>query len=365
MKHVKMLVLVIAILALAALACSIGSRRDVPVQEAATPEPSQMEGGESVTAPTEAAPTLAPAPEEQDLTMSNLTEGLASLNSYKSALILKFDGKDKQGQAVNATWETHEEFIREPRAQRIAITTSESDTQAGAFEMISIGDTNYMITQNQDGTNSCISMSSDTATQSQPGIFTPEMLGSISGAKYVNTESVNWITAKHYAWKEGGGLAGLGFTAVQGEAWVAVDGNYVVKYLSQATGKGALLGRSNEEEGAISLEYNLTEVNGSFSIAPPDGCQTAASDIPVMPDAADKSSFGEMTSYTSASAFADVVQFYKTEMPNNGWQPSGEPTEMEGVAMLDYIKDNRKAQVMITFDQEQQKVSVIITASQQ
>ena len=65
------------------------------------------------------------------------------------------------------------------------------------------------------------------------------------------------------------------------------------------------------------------------------------------------------------SAFADVVQFYKTEMPNNGWQPSGEPTEMEGVAMLDYSKDNRKAQVMITFDQEKQKVSVIITASQQ
>jgi hypothetical protein len=58
------------------------------------------------------------------------------------------------------------------------------------------------------------------------------------------------------------------------------------------------------------------------------------------------------------------VQFYKTEMPNNGWQPSGEPTEMEGIAMLEFAKDNRKAQVMITTNQDQPTVNVVITTSQ-
>jgi hypothetical protein len=325
-------------------------------------------GAQSEPTPTEAAEaTEAPAPAEQDLTLSNLTEGLAGLRSYKSTFALKFAGQDEQGQPVNLFWETREEFIQEPRAQRIAVTTSGSQgqpTQAGTFEWITIGDTSYMVTQDQGGTPSCISVSSDSATPPEQGLFSPNMLGGISDAKYVNTENVNGVQTKHYTWKDSGGLLGMGFSSVNGEAWVAVDGNYVVKYLSQATGKGGFLTGASQAEGTLNVEYNLTEVNGAFSIAPPDGCQTAATDIPVMADAADKSSFGEMTSYSSASAFADVVQFYKTEMPNNGWQPSGEPTEMEGMAVLEFAKDTRKAQVMITSDQGQPKVNVVITTSQ-
>lgn len=365
MKNIKMLALVVTVLALAVLACRIGSRASQPAPEAATPAPSQAEEARDVTVPTPGAPTSAPAPAEQDLSVSSLTEGLASLKSYKSDFSINFVGKDEQGQPVNARWETHEEFIQEPRAQRVTITASGSDMQSGVFEMISIGDTGYMITHDQGETPSCIATSSDTASQLQPGLFTPEMLGGISGAKFVNRETVNGIPAKHYAWKDSDGLVGLGFTSVKGEAWVAADGNYVVRYLTEATGKGSLPFGMNAQEGVVNIEYNLTEVNGSFSITPPDGCQTAATDIPIMADATDKSSFGEMMTYSSASAFADIVQFYKTEMPNNGWQPGGEPTEMEGMAMLEFTKDNRKAQVMINFDPDQQTVNVMITTSQE
>jgi hypothetical protein len=375
MTNAKTIVLVVAVLTLAALACSIGGPGDQPAQpedqpapEVATLAPDQAGDTGSGTSPTEAADTSAPGSAEQDLTMSNLTEGLASLNSYKSTFSVKFAGQDEQSQQVSLSWDTHEEFIREPRAQRLAVTTSGTEAQqtpAGTFEWITIGDTSYMITQEQGGAPSCISVSSDSATPPEQGVFSPNMLGDINGAKYVNTESVNGVQAKHYSWNDSGGLLGLGFTAVKGEAWVAVDGNYVVKYLSEANGKGGLLTGSSQAEGTMNFEYNLNEVNGSFTIAPPDGCQTAATDIPIMADATDKSSFGEMTTYTTASAFADVVQFYKNEMPNNGWQPGGEPTEMEGVAMLAFTKDNRNAQLMITFNQDEQKVNVVITTNQQ
>jgi len=43
----------------------------------------------------------------------------------------------------------------------------------------------------------------------------------------------------------------------------------------------------------------------------------------------------------------------------------GEPTEMEGLATLEFTKDNRKAQVMITCDQDKQITNVIITTGQE
>lgn len=368
MKNVKILMLVVIVLALAALACSIGGGGGQPSDNgAATPASGGGEGGEIGTSPTKEAATSAPAPAEQDLTLSTLTEGLANLKSYKSTFTIKFVGKDQQGQPVNESWEMREEFTQEPKAQRIAVTSiglsEEQAAQSGAFEMITIGDTSYMVMQDNDGKRSCISTSSDEATQPEQGLFSPATLGGVSGAKYVKTETANGIKAKHYVWKEGG-LVGLGFTSAKGDVWVAVDGNYVVKYTAEATGKGTLFG-STAEEGTITVEYNLTEVNGSFQIEPPAECEAPATDIPIMADAKDKSTFGEMVSYMSASAFADVVEFYKTEMPNNGWQPSGEPTEMEGLATLDFTKDNRKAQVMISYDTDKQITSVLITTSQE
>jgi hypothetical protein len=368
MKNVRILMLVVTVLALAALACSIGGGGGQPSDKgAATPTSSEGGGGEISTSPPKETATSAPTPAENDLTLSTLTEGLAMLKSYKSTFVVKFVGKDGQGQPVNESWEMREEFIQEPRAQRIAFTSiglsEEQAAQSGAFEMITIGDTSYMVMQDNDGKRSCISMSSDEATQPEQGLFSPATLGGVSGAKYVKTDTVNGIKAKHYAWEEGG-LVGLGFTSAKGDVWVAVDGDYVVKYTAEATGKDMLFG-STAEEGTITVEYNLTEVNGSFQIEPPADCEAPATDIPIMADAKDKSTFGEMVSYTSASAFADVVEFYKTEMPNNGWQSSGEPTEMEGLAMLEFAKDNRKAQVMISHDTDKQITDVVITTSQE
>jgi hypothetical protein len=366
MKNGKMFMLAVLVLALAALACGIGGGGGQTSEEAtAEPAPSGGETGEVSTSEEEAPP--APASTEQDLTLSTLTEGLAALKSYKSTFTVQFVGKDEQGQPVDGSLVTQEEFTQEPRAQRVAITSSGFSQgqveQSGTFEMITIGDTSYMVTQDEDGERSCVAMSSDEDTQPEQGLFSPDVMGGVSGAKYVGEETVNGLRAKHYTWKEGS-LGALGFASAEGEVWVAVDGEYVVKYTAEATGKGMLFG-TTEEEGTVTIEYNLTEVNGSFQIEPPADCEAPATDIPIMPDAQEKSAFGEMVTYTSASAFADVVAFYKTEMPNSGWQPSGEPAEMEGFATLEFTKDGRTAQVMVSYDEEEQVTDVIITTDEE
>jgi hypothetical protein len=362
MKNRRMFALAVIVLAMALLACGIGGGSAEPTGEGAA---TQAPGAEAATsAPGAEAATPVPAAEE-DLSLPSVTEGLAGLNSYKSAFILKFVGKDAQGQPVDGSLETREEYTREPNAQRISVTSSglsgDQTSAAGTFEMITIGDMTYLVTQDADGKTECISMSASEGAQPQQGLFSPDMLGGVSDAKYVGKDTVNGVATKHYRWQEGG-LAGLGFTSGKGDVWVAEDGSYVVKYTGEATGKGMLFG-STEEEGTITVEYNLTEVNGSFQIEPPADCAGPATDIPLMADAQDKAMFGEMITYSSASALADVVAFYQAEMPNNGWQASGEPTQAEEFASLDFTKDNRTAQVMITYDTDKQLTSVMITTS--
>lgn len=349
----KVLIVAIVFLTLAALACSFGGQTATK-EAAATPVPGGGGGGTT--------PTQQPvSPPEQELSMSSVTEGLATLKSYKAHLLLKFVGKDEEGKDVNATLDLVEEFIANPQARRIILLSigNTQPNQTGSIEMITIGDTGYLVFESE-GKKSCISTSaSETNTEA---LFTPEMLGGISGAKYVKTETVNGVKAKYYTWKEGG-LTGMGFASAKGDVWVAVDGNYVVKYTAEGTGKGSLFGSSGKEEGTITIEYNVTNINGSFKIEPPKDCESAASDIPIMADAQNKSMFGDMISYESASSFEDVVNFYKKEMPAAGWEQADEPTEMEELAMLSYTKDNNKAQLMISFDKDKKIVSVLITVS--
>jgi hypothetical protein len=376
-SKLKALTIVLIVIGLALAACG-GGEAEPSSEEVATPTLAGQASDQSAAAPTEepvappaggeetptAEPEAAtPAPTEEDLNLPDLTGGLAGLNSYRSTFNMRFVGKDAEGNAVEGTWETEEDFTREPRAQRIFITTSGSAAgmtgQPGSFEIITIGDMNYMISQDADGTTSCVSVSSGEESEMTQGLFTPDMMGGVSGAKYAGRETVNGISTKHYTWKENS-LPVFGFTSASGDVWVATDGDYVVRYVAEASGSGTLFGAS-EEEGTISFEYNLTDVNGPLTIEAPADCETPATDIPIMPDAQDKATFGEMLSYSSPTAFADVVEFYKTEMVANGWQASGEPMEMEDFASLSFTKDGRTAQVMITFDADSNLTSVVVT----
>jgi hypothetical protein len=335
--------------------------------EATSPE-ATAETVAEVTEPTlepavEETPTLAA---EENLNLGSVSEGLAQLKSYKSKLDMRFTGKDAQGQAVDTSWSMAEDFILEPRAQRILWTGSESKggqpATTTSWETISVGGSSYMISRDESGTETCVSMTS-AESEAPTQALSPDMWGSISDANYVNTETVNGVRAKHYAWKEGA-FSTLGLGSGKGDTWVAVDGGYVVKQVIEATGKGIFMA-GTDEEGTTTWEWNLTDANGNFEILPPANCESAAQDIPVMADATEKATFGDMLSYTSASALADVVNFYKAEMPNAGWQPTGEPTETPDFAMLEFTKDGSTASVMASYDSSAQKTSVVITVTKQ
>jgi len=372
MKNLKLITVVGIVLVMVVGACGGGGAASTePTEGTATSDTTSGTQPTATTAVEVAGATPVPTAEveatqasEEDLNLSSVTGGLAQLQSYKSTMDVHFAGQDAQGQAVETSFKMAEEFILEPRAQRMTWTSTESKggeaATATSWETITIGQTSYMISTDASGTKTCVVITSSEATPPEQTL-SADMWGGVNDASYVNTETVNGILAKHYAWKEGV-LAGYGFTSGKGETWVAVDGGYVVRQRIEATGKGTFLAGA-DEEGTSTWEWNVTDANGSFQIQAPEGCESAAADIPVMADATEQSTYGDTMTYSSPSAFADVVSFYKSEMPNAGWQASGTPTEMEGLEVLEFTKEERTASVMITWDESSQKTSVIITVA--
>lgn len=286
--------------------------------------------------------------EEEQASLSSVTSGLQSLDSYRSYFKMTFEGAATASGVEQWFFEMNSEQVREPFAQRIVF---QSDDMGGSFESIQIGDQQYIIV----GDGQCISSSVGEEEAMGMEIFEPkDIIGGLENLHRVRPdETVNGISCRHYTFDESA-MFWAGFTSVEGEVWVAVDGEYVVRYVMQADGTDPTL----QKEGHVEWEYEVRDINASITIEPPPGCGTAESDLPIMPDAADKTTMSGMVMYESASAFDDVLAFYQEQMPANGWSDTGDTFTAPGSAMLSYTKDERTATVTLTG--EDGAVSVMI-----
>jgi hypothetical protein len=325
---------------------------------AATRDDTSSSSDASQPSPTSEPPTSS---EDDTFEADVITSGLASLDRYRTTFTMSFDGTD-DGQPSQWTFQMDQAFTKNPPASRIAYSGSGDDdmSSVSGFEMVRVNDMSYIKFGAEEG--NCIVSSADDDTSTLDDMFALEdVVGGLSNARRAGPdETINGVRARHYVIDQSGLLGGMaGFTQAEGEVWVATEGDYIVKYLLSAEGKDTLFGKANSE-GKLTWEYEVSDVNQRFEITPPADCESAASDIPVMPDATEQTTMGAMITYKSASPFREVVDFYQDEMPNNGWEPSGdEPMLTEELAMLTYEKDGKKASITITTDGGQ--VSVLIS----
>ena len=123
------------------------------------------------------------------------------------------------------------------------------------------------------------------------------------------------------------------------------------------------------DEGAkavrIEIHYETTDVNEPFTIEAPAEATESSSlpdDIPVPDGTSGVNNMFGMINYTSETAPEEVHAFYQEEMPNNGWTEVSADA-MSGLWMLEYTKDGRTANVMITED-DAGNASVMITVAE-
>jgi len=387
----KHFIWILFIFLLPALACGLGgsdeggegaSQADLAVEEVtATPVPAE----ETVVEEVEAVEETQTEPEQEASTSEAFSgvSGLGQLSSYRVNFIMAFDG-ESGGQPSKGRIEMTLEETQEPPARHL-VMTMEGDTVeevggTNAMDIYMMGDTLYM--KNEAMGDSWISFSGGEAESFEQGFFAPdEQLEMPDTANCSGTETVNGVEAKHCRFTEKDITDDtVAMESLQGDVWVAVDGNYIVKYTMTATGYGS----GTDEEGQfgygnVSFEYNLSDANGDFTITlPPEaenaggvdlgglggGSDAAPGDIPVLDDAEELMSMSGLVTYYTAAAVSDVVDYYRQQLPPLGWaENTDQGYSDESTALLSFEKDGQS--MMVTVSIEDGRTNVIVTTVDQ
>jgi hypothetical protein len=208
----------------------------------------------------------------------SLNDGLASLNSYAMTVIFKSIGPDP-------TQSTELNIQRQRSNETNASSTSINNTvvSADGGDPASSDTTIYQIGNDQCSGNDTDgwSWSSSTPEEAEMKGLITGMIGLtplIDNPDFVAAETVNGIPSNHFTFHVSGlgASSGAVVNINQGDYWLAVDGQYIVKYtLIVETSMAADTEVLHEE---ISIEMN--QINQPVSITFPQGCLDASQVTP-------------------------------------------------------------------------------------
>lgn len=202
-----------------------------------------------------------------------IAEGLASLNSYRSVIFVKTIGPDPK-KSTTILYETQSSKQQDARYTKMSQTETGQDVDTSApseYESYSIG--------NAECTNSGSEWQwkSMTPNEAEMRDLATSMLSVtplIDQPTFVEKETVNGIAANHFSFKVSGlgAKSGANVTANQGDYWLAIDGQYIVKYLLVA--ETVIDPQANITRLEISIE--VKDINQPMMIAFPQVCLDAS-----------------------------------------------------------------------------------------
>jgi len=328
-----------ALLLLASLACSLGGI-------GGTTEP-PAEGTTEETAEATEAPTEPPTTEEEEPEVS--ADALTNLDSYRARITWQWTPEGGEPQV----FVVEQEETRDPPARRYVISQDEE-----AVEWVQIGDTAWTCF---DGT--CIQTQEDPeqlADEFGVGLDVDPASYFEENKEYVGKETINGISTRHYVLHLSP-LEAMAFSEgevsdVKSEVWVSDEAglpNFVVRFVLEWTGT------QDGEQGEGQYIYEVYDVNQPITIEPPEGAPSGLpEDIPAYPDAQDMAFMAGMITFSTPDEMSVVVEFYKDQMPAEGWTLT-EENDLGTMVMQSWSKDSRTVSLMISSGDE--GTSVMIT----
>ena len=206
------------------------------------------------------------------------TIGLDSFSAYRVDVSSAFTGTLK-GEPTSGDIVGLLEATENPEARHLRVEmngeTLKSLSPLGVIEIYDIGDTFYL--QNPAG-GGWLSLPAALADAMLPAeMYNPEDSIELpaTATPQPGTEMINGVVTRRYTFGPDdlpGGSAN--YDEVEGTIWVAVEGNYVVRFDASLTGRHdnlAVDGTTLLDEGTITMRYDLSEVNSDLSIEPPPG----------------------------------------------------------------------------------------------
>ena len=346
------------------------------VQEDAEPEPTHtpMPTNTPLPAPT-ATPLSTDTPEPiaeeaviaaPELDLTNLQGGLNNFSSYRLNINMSISSTDAQNKETNAHIQISTANITEPPATSITITAEgmEEFEQFGSLAMTQIDGVSY-ISLPELGCITNTEQGSLLDAFGEEFLNTSEITGDLDKARFVDEEVISDIEVLHYEVDTSLLDEEDDLDEIEGDIYVAKDGGYLVQMTLDGTGPVDFLGQGEDSYGTVHMEYNLTDINESFAVSLPKGCDESAagngSEYPVTEDAYDLSSFSGFTSYKSNFSFADVIDFYETTLPKEGWtKVEADSFVLNDTAVLVYTQGEDKINISISPDDDSTQLILII-----
>lgn len=304
--------------------------------------------------------------------MKTVSGGLEKLKSYHTQFAYHFDGKNKNGQPQKGSLDFNQEILNTStttKDEHLKLTSSgtlpgasNSSDNDGAAEVYRVGGSSFTI---QNGTCQFLS-SGSSGTGAGRAVFTADdFFGNMNKAVVVGRgETVNGVSADHYAYTEFSGSKNLaGFKVQKGDVWIAADG-YVVKIAGQATGK-----TTDGAAGTIRWEYHVNQINQVAAITVPPDCvaPVQATDVPLPANATDTrvvtaDDGGQtLTTFKSRDPIKTVADFFRQSLPAQAWNVDGDKGSGAASIQLTFSKDNSTRKLTVSVIAQSTGSSVIIT----
>lgn len=360
-------------------------------------EPAEVSQAEPATAtplpPTETlSPTDTPAPTDTsepadtgeaeaaaEAVELNLDEiGTPSnLTSYRGNMSISISGTD-EGEAISASMSFLIEYTKDPLAQHFVISAEgfeDADNMQG-IEMYQIDNMAYLQLDDE-----WLSVPATEEMLANTGFIQPEdILEDTCGWKRESDTEYDGIQVHHLTTSKedmeacltAEQLADIGqLTSASGDLYIAIEGTYIVHLDIAFEGQNLEVGMGADDQvlddGRVEFTFGMKDVNEPFTIELPEEALASSSlpeDIPFPDDAQDLANAFGMITFNSASSVAEVADFYRTAMPQNGWTEVS-ASEVSGMFMMEYSKDGRTASLMISSDEDTGLTSVMLTIQEE
>ena len=280
--------------------------------------------------------------------LMSTSSGLSNLSNYQAKLILSFDGTNK-GQPDQ--WShTYTMLVRQIPAAR-QLTIEKSGQVSEQVYMAEVEGTFYQRQGEANCVSSPIELEGAFAEMWEP----VEFIDSVIGADEAGREMINDMVTNHYTFDERA-LGAPEISESSGEMWIALDGDYLVRFALVTSGDESYFGEGIE--GTLTWDYQLTDINQPLEIQLPRDCPPGLLDVPLPPDASNVVRAPGIASFNTSAAVEDVLVFYQELAAASGGQATSQPAVAASSAIFGFTQEDQSLMVIISSETDPTRVII-------
>lgn len=213
-----------------------------------------------------------PTPTEVNSKPVGIQEGLGSLDSYTVTIYVLSENSDGSKTEIN---ETIDRDVAASKSHSVthSVSRQKDDTEDSTSDQ-EIYSSGLVTCTKNDETWDYSEMTDQEKEMADVFKQMVDFVPLIDNPSFVGEEEVNGVQTNHFTFEVSGIGKNSGSVATtnQGDYWLAIDGQYIVKYQLKLEVHSASSGSTEDEVSSIVGNYDLTNINQPLDIALPTGC---------------------------------------------------------------------------------------------